>query len=141
MPQSRAYAEITLNTPAATVWRLLGDFDALPQWLPAITASQLSDAGALRTLHTADGEVIVERLLSHSDAERTYRYALLQGPLPVRDYEATLQVGEAADGGCVVRWWSDFTADGASAEHAIELLETLYRAGLGNLTAHPLLTA
>lgn len=53
---------------------------------PLIASSTLSDGRRLRHLKTADGTVIVERLLTFNEDGKCYSYALLEGPSPVTDY-------------------------------------------------------
>lgn len=53
---------IDIPAPAEQVWRLIGGFNSLPDWLPFIPKSELSDGDRVRSLHTTDGLVIVERL-------------------------------------------------------------------------------
>ncbi|MGU1790195.1 SRPBCC family protein [Pseudomonas aeruginosa] len=83
---AKAHASIDLRNDAEQVWRLIGGFDALPDWLPFIPQSVLSEGGRVRTLQSVEGGTIVERLLDFSEAGRSYTYTILQGPAPVRDY-------------------------------------------------------
>lgn len=45
-----------MNIPASadTVWQLIGGFDALPDWLPFIPKSVVSEGGRVRTLTPLD---------------------------------------------------------------------------------------
>ncbi|BAN48468.1 SRPBCC family protein [Metapseudomonas resinovorans] len=129
---SKAEASIQLRASADQVWQLIGGFDSLPDWLPAIPESHLSEGGRVRNLKTADGAVIVERLLQFSEAERRYSYSILQGPAPVRDYRATLSV--SAEGSTTrVEWSGTFTPDGVSEAEAQQLFASIYRDGLAAL--------
>ena len=55
---------------AETVWRVVRDFDGLPTWHPAISASELEDGartdqvGAVRHLTLGDGGAVRERLVA-----------------------------------------------------------------------------
>ena len=104
-----------LPVPAQSVWSVIGGFNALPDWHPAVAKSEVSDEGGtrLRTLSLAGGGTIVEKL-EHSDPhERTYSYSIVSGPLPVANYTASIRVRELDSGGCEVEWSSDFEAAGA----------------------------
>ena len=59
-----ATASATIDIPASAdqVWQLIGGFNSLPDWLPFIPKSELSEGGRVRSLQTADGAVVVERL-------------------------------------------------------------------------------
>lgn len=65
--------------------------------------------GAVRSVRTADRH-IRQRLLSHSDLERSYAYEFAgEVPFPVRNYRATLRVTPVTDGGrSFVEWWASF---------------------------------
>lgn len=54
-------ASATIDIPASAdqVWQLIGGFNTLPDWLPFIPKSELSDGGRVRTLQTADGAVVI----------------------------------------------------------------------------------
>ena len=94
-----------LPVPAQTVWSVVGGFNALPDWHPAVAKSETqSEGGAkVRTLWLAGGCTIVERLEQVSGKERTYSYSILSGPLPVADYTATIRVRESETGsGCTI---------------------------------------
>ncbi len=54
-----AQASITLATDANRVWQLIGGFDALPDWLPFIPESALSEGGRVRTLKSVAGDTII----------------------------------------------------------------------------------
>ncbi|MEU7044163.1 SRPBCC family protein [Streptomyces varsoviensis] len=117
------------------VWRLIGGFDALPDWLPYIPDSTPLEGGRVRRLSNPDGEVIVERLVDFSEYERHYSYAILQAPFPVNDYVSTIRVHAVPgrDDVAEVQWSGRFNADGASDEEVVELFTGIYRDGLDAL--------
>ncbi|RFQ16499.1 SRPBCC family protein [Pseudomonas sp. ATCC 13867] len=84
---AKATAFIDLHTDADKVWQLIGGFDALPDWLPFIPQSTLSEGGRGRTLKSVDGDTIIERLLDFNEAGCSY--TILLGPAPMRDYQST----------------------------------------------------
>ena len=127
-----AQASITLATDANRVWQLIGGFDALPDWLPYIPESALSEGGRVRTLKTVDGETIIERLLDFNEAGRSYSYTILKGPAPVRDYQATLRVVTEGSGSRV-EWSGSFVPVGVSDPEATALYTSIYQDGLAAL--------
>lgn len=128
-----ASAHIEIAAPADTVWRLIGGFDSLPDWLPYIPKSELSEGGRVRTLANPDGNAIVERLLSFDEAGRSYSYAILSAPFPVTGYSSTLRVLEAEGGTARVEWSGRFTPAGVSDDEASRLFRGIYEDGLAAL--------
>ena len=83
---------IDIPVSADRVWQLIGGFGSLPDWLPYIPTSELSEGGRVRSLTNEQGEVIVERLEAFDNDARTYTYSILQAPFPVTGYRATITV-------------------------------------------------
>jgi len=123
-----------LNAPAEQVWRIVGQFNNLPEWHPMIATSTLDDGGQRRTLSLPDGSKIVEDLHDFDDGSHTMTYAIVDSPLPVKDYVSTIRVVPSEDGdGCTVIWSSSFDATGDESA-AITAVQQVYKAGLDNLT-------
>jgi ribosome-associated toxin RatA of RatAB toxin-antitoxin module len=134
MPKVSSSTE--LPVPAKTVWDVIGNFNALPDWHPAVAKSQLEkqDGGTLRKLSLVGGGTIEEKLEQIDDKERRYTYSIVSGPLPVANYTATLKVRESQDGdGCTVEWSSEFEAKGAPEGDAVAAISGIYEAGFDNL--------
>jgi len=123
-------ASITLPVAADRVWQLIGGFNALPDWLPYIPHSELSEGGRVRTLANPAGEAIVERLETFNDKERYYSYSILKAPFPARDYLAALRVTPQGDSASVVEWSGSFTPVGVSEQEITQLFHGIYTDGL-----------
>ncbi|WP_020655902.1 SRPBCC family protein [Massilia niastensis] len=130
---ANAFESIDIPATPEQVWQLIGGFDSLPDWLPYIPESALSEGGRVRTLANPSGEAIVERLLAFDDAGRSYSYAILQAPFPVTGYRSTLRVRDA-EGGARVEWSGQFTPLGVSDDEAARLFGGIYRDGLEALS-------
>jgi hypothetical protein len=130
-------ASATIDIPASAdqVWQLIGGFNTLPDWLPFIPNSELSDGGRVRTLQTADGGVVVERLQVFDNTAKTYSYSIEQAPFPATDYLATIKV-EALGQGARVTWSGRFNAKGVSDEEVVALFSGIYQGGLEALRAN-----
>jgi mxaD protein len=132
--QLSASREIVVDRAPATVWKLLGEFNALDIWLPPVQASTFSGnaskPGAIRVLDLGNRTTVTEELVAYSIAERSYSYKFLESPLPVKNYVATLQVREAPGGKSLIQWRSTFDAAGAPDEKAREAILGIYDAGL-----------
>jgi hypothetical protein len=111
----------------------LGQFNALPDWHPAVQSSELEDNGRIRRLRLFGGGEIVERLEKIDDSDRVYRYSILSGPLPVANYTATLRVRDDGKGKSTVEWSSEFEPSGASENDAVKAVQEVYEAGFENL--------
>lgn len=133
---ARASATITLAATPDQVWQLIGGFDSLPDWLPYIPRSVLSEGGRVRSLLNPDGDAIVERLEAFDNSARSYTYSILRAPFPVTGYRSTLRVvGGDGDQSARVDWSGEFTPNGVSDEEASRLFEGIYRDGLSALAA------
>ena len=131
-------AKVSMTTevpvPVAEVWRLIGGFNALPEWHPAVEKSELQEGGRVRRMQLAGGGSIVERLQSFNENEHEYSYSIEQGPLPVTNYKATIRVHqEPGKSGAVVEWSSEFAPSGAGESDAVAAITGIYQAGFDNL--------
>ncbi|MYM69846.1 SRPBCC family protein [Pseudoduganella sp. FT55W] len=133
-------ASIQLPVSAGRVWQLIGGFNALPDWLPYIPHSELSEGGRVRTLANPDGDAIVERLEAYNDKERYYSYSILKAPFPSKDYYATLRVKPDGESASVVEWSGSFTPVGVSEQEAVQLFNGIYTDGLQALKENILRT-
>lgn len=120
-----------LNVSADDAWKMIGGFNTLPDWHPAVEASELTEAGQTRTLSLVGGGEIVEKLEKSDEAARTYTYSIVNSPLPLANYTSTIVVREE-DGHCVVDWSGEFDALGGGSE-ASDIVSGIYQTGLDNL--------
>ena len=81
-----------IEASADTVWALVGAFDRL-DWVPNVTGISCVGQGVGATRRfTVDRHTMKERQVARDESGRSYSYHLLEGPLPVADYEATIAV-------------------------------------------------
>ncbi len=80
-----------LGASGKSVWDLIGGFNALPDWHPAVEKSEIEGdgKGSVRTLHLAGGGTITERLEQLDEEGKSYTYSILSSPLPVANYTST----------------------------------------------------
>lgn len=130
-------AKVSMQTPvgmdADELWRLIGQFNAIPEWHPAVSSSKLEDGGRIRRLSLLGGGEIVERLEQIEEGDRLYRYSIISGPLPVANYTATLRVKDDGNGKALVEWSSEFDPAGVTETDATAAVQEIYRAGFENL--------
>ncbi len=126
---------ISLNASPTEIWSHIGDFDSFDSWHPAVAARETVQDGAskVRTLTLGDGSKIVERLDSHDDEARSYVYTILDaGPLPIQNYQATLEVSEVGPNSQVT-WSSEFEALGVPEADAQAAISGVYTGGFAAL--------
>ena len=104
-----------IDAPIEEVWAILRDFNGHDRWHPAIAFSEIEggepvDAvGAVRHFRLADGSELREQLLSLSDKDRRLTYCLLEAPLPLMGYVATIRLKPVTDGDATFwEWRSEF---------------------------------
>jgi hypothetical protein len=122
-----------LPASASRVWELVGGFNALPDWHPAIEKSELSESGRVRTLTLANGAKLVERLQKHDDRGRSYSYSIATSPLPITDYTATISIRDAGADGCIMDWSGNFEPQGVPAAEAEKAIAGIYESGFESL--------
>jgi hypothetical protein len=120
-----------LEVSADEAWQMIGGFNALPDWHPAVENSELTEEGQVRTLSLAGGGSIVEKLEKIDDKARTYTYSIINSPLPLSNYTSTITVRDTDDG-AVVDWSSEFDPIGAEND-AMNAVQGIYQAGFDNL--------
>jgi uncharacterized protein YndB with AHSA1/START domain len=131
---------VDIQAPPAKVWKIIGDFNALAAWHPAIASSPAdhgNDIGSVRTLTLkAEGNPhFTEKLTKYSAADFTYSYDITptQKVIPVVGYHSTITVTKT-DTGSTVTWNADFFAGSATNDKgAIDVITGIFRQGLDNL--------
>ena len=135
---ARVTRTIDIDVSADAAWELFGDFNGLPGWLDIVASSETegSGVGAVRTLALPDGGKVIEEQEARDDAGHSYGYTILDSPLPLANYHATLKVTATGDGSCSVEWSGSFDApEGMTEEPGTEVLEGLYTGGLASAKA------
>jgi carbon monoxide dehydrogenase subunit G len=123
-----------LPVSADIVWSVVGQFNALAQWHPAVEKSEeKQEKGArIRTLNLVGGGVIAERLENADNDARSYSYSIQDSPLPVENYRARITV-RADNVGCAVEWSSEFEPKGVTEGDATAAIQGIYEMGFENL--------
>jgi uncharacterized protein YndB with AHSA1/START domain len=123
----RVYVSSVIDAPALRVWDRVRDFNGLPRWHPAIRDSRIENGepadkvGCVRDFHLQNGDRIRERLLGLSDYDFFCTYAILESPMPLTDYVATLRLTPVTDGDrCFAEWTAEFECDDAEARGLVD---------------------
>ena len=112
---ARVYVSSVVATPASKVWARVRDFNGLPRWHPMIADSQIENGepadkvGCIRNFRLQNGDQIREQLLALSDYDTFCTYSILESPMPIENYVATLRLTPISDGDrCFVEWSAEF---------------------------------
>jgi hypothetical protein len=133
--------KITQKTADAEIdrlWVRFGDWCGIAEWHPAVrSCSSGKEGNALyRTLALTDGGKIKEKLLGVKLG--TYRYAIVESPLPVKNYEAQFSIvpdkthADEVD----IAWSATYdAADGKSDAEAQAAIDGILKGGLQSIKA------
>ena len=131
--------KIVLNALPKAVWALVGGFKALDRWHPDVAESALigtgKQAGDIRILTLNNSETIVEILDSYDEGAMVLQYRILESPLPVENYAASISV-KSKDGDLAeVIWQSSFNAVNVSDDEVKQIISGIYLTGLDSLNS------
>ncbi len=137
----KVYRSTILDAPAERVWRDLRDFNGLANWHPSIVLSRIENShpadkvGCVRNFQLKDGARIREKLLSLSDYDYTCTYSILESPMDLSDYVATLRLLPVTEGNrCFIEWSAEFECPPVKAADLAETVgDGVFQAGFDAL--------
>jgi hypothetical protein len=140
----RVYVSSVVNAPAGKVWERVRDFNGMPRWHPAIRESRIEDGepsdrvGCVRDFYLQNGDRIREKLLGLSDYDMFCTYSILESPMPLENYIATLRLTPITDG---ERTFAEWTAEfDCAVEVADDLVsgigKNVFQGGFDSLKRH-----
>jgi hypothetical protein len=137
----RIYSSSVIDAPAAKVWEKVRDFNALPRWHPRIRESRIENGepsdkiGCVRDFRLQNGDRLREKLLGLSDYDMFCTYAILESPMPLTDYMATLRLTPISDGNrTFIEWTAEFEcAVDVAAELVDGIATNVFQAGFDAL--------
>ena len=120
------------------LWKQFGDWCAIAEWHPAVKSCVESKDGdtPYRTLTLEDGGKIKEKLVGQSDV--SYRYEIIESPLPVKNYQAQFSIVPDDDDLDEVNivWAATYdAADGKDDRDARETIDGIFKAGIESIEA------
>jgi mxaD protein len=137
---------LTFDASASKVWTAVKDFNGLATWHPALASDEIVEGtnntvGAVRVLALKGGGTIKEKLLAYSDANRSFKYTILESVLPVSDYTSTFAVKSLGKGKSSITWSGRFKrkdvgdnpSDKENDKTAVDTITGVYQGGLDNL--------
>jgi hypothetical protein len=127
----RTYHGVALDHTADEVWAVVRRFDR-QEWSGIKAGAGVEDgmlgneAGAMKSLQQ-DGKQIFERLIAHSDVNRSYVYEYHEPAfLPISSYRATISVYPIVETAkAFVEWWADL--DDVTGDNGQPIGEVLNR--------------
>ena len=112
---ARVYTSSVINASAARVWARVRDFNGLSNWHPAIAESRIENGepadkvGCIRNFSLRNGDRLREQLLGLSDFDMFCTYSILDSPMPLTNYVATMRLTPVTDQDrTFIEWSADF---------------------------------
>jgi uncharacterized protein YndB with AHSA1/START domain len=133
-----------INAPIERVWRTVSDFNGLAAWMPGMKDSVIEDGkpatqvGVVRRLSLAGtSDKLRERLEELSPRDYRITYAVLEGPLPVKNIVTTMQLRPITDNyGTLGEWSSQFETEPGGEEQGAQFMSRVFGAGFRALKKH-----
>lgn len=140
----RVFVSSVVDAPASKVWDRVRDFNGLPRWHPRIRESRIENGepadrvGCVRNFTLQNGDRIRERLLGLSDYDLFCTYSILESPMPLTGYVATLRLTPVTDGDrTFAEWTAEFDCAEAVAEELSDgIAGNVFQAGFDALKRH-----
>ena len=138
---AKVYSSSVIPAPVSAVWAIVRDFNGLPNWTRFVRESRIEQnmpadrIGCIRNFTLTDGGRIRERLLGLSDYDMSCTYSILESPMGVENYVATLRLIPVTDGDqTFAEWTAEFDAAPDREDRLAEDIErNVFAAGLSSL--------
>src|SRR4026207_2368352 len=128
--------EAKVEEEKKALWGKFGGWCAIAEWHPAVKKCEESKESdtEFRTLTLQDGGVIKEKLVERGNA--SYRYEIVESPLPVKNYEAQFTVTPDDDDLDEVNivWAATYdAADGKEDAEARKTIDGIFKDGIESI--------
>jgi mxaD protein len=137
---------IVIKASVEAVWAASKDFDGLAKWHPALEKDEIVKGtnnvpGAVRSLSVKGGGTIREQLLAFSEPTHSFKYKILESPLPVTSYVSTFTVKAGKEDTTIIHWVGTFKRknsadnppDDQTDDAVKKVIAGIYSSGLANL--------
>jgi hypothetical protein len=136
---------IVIKAEPAKVWAIVKDFGGIHKWHPAVASTKVEKKGndTFRTLTLKSGGTVYNKLRGADDESMKIRYEIVEGALPVADYNAFMTVKPGPNPGeTTVNWVGRFyrvyklnppIPEGQDDASALNAVTGMYDAGLEGL--------
>lgn len=126
-----------LDASIDQVWELVKDFGDLGAWAPdgKVLDVEGEGIGAIRRVQSGDGSgaIFKERCEAIDPEAYSFSYAVLESPLPMRDYVAVVKLSELGSKRCGIEWSSEFEPVGAPEAELVQAIQAGYGYFIGSL--------
>ncbi|MEO1266339.1 MAG: SRPBCC family protein [Pseudomonadota bacterium] len=141
---ARVYVSSVIDAPAVKVWDRVRDFNGLPKWHPRIRDSRIEEAlppdkvGCVRNFNLQNGDNLREQLLGLSDYDMFCTYSMLDGPMPLSDYIATLRLTPVTEGDrTFIEWSAEFECEPENEADLVDGIgRNVFQGGFDALKRH-----
>jgi hypothetical protein len=106
---------LQVSAPAERAWEVIGDLTLMGS---LVGASEVKVDEMTRVCTFPDGAVQHERISDYSPDQRSYSYAIEDGPLPVKDNHGKFAVQPAGENSAIT-WEAEFEPIDPSQEQAM----------------------
>jgi hypothetical protein len=133
------YVSSVIDAPVEAVWAIARDFTG--HWHSStIVDSSIEDdcppdrVGCVRAFKLRDGGALREELTGLSDERHEFSYRILESPLPVADYVATVRFTPiTTTGGTFGEWTVDFAVAAEDEAATVALVTGVFEGGLADI--------
>lgn len=136
---------IVIKAEPAKVWAIVKDFGGIHKWHPGVASTKVEKKGSdtFRLLTLKSGGTVYNKLRGADDETMKMRYEIVEGALPVADYNAFMTVKPGPNAGeSTVNWVGRFyrvyklnppIPEGQDDASALNAVTGMYDAGLAGL--------
>jgi len=138
---TKTEVSMVINAPMAKVWETIRPFDSLGVWHPMVAKCFMEEdqpnnaLGAIRNIKLKeDGGIVRETLLAISDLSPTIVYDIIESPMPVENYIATIRLYDVTESNQTYAHWEVvFDTSEDQKEEMIDTLQDVFRSGFVEL--------
>src|ERR1700756_1166955 len=111
---AKIHVSSVVPAPIEGVWEYVRDFNDLPKWFPGVTDSYIepgvavNQPGCVRNFGLENGARIREHLCAIPEQDHSWHYKMIECPLPISNYRATVRLASSDGKGTLAEITSEF---------------------------------
>lgn len=139
---AKIHVSSVVPAPVERVWEYARDFNGLPKWFPGVTDSYIepgvavNQPGCVRNFGLENGARIREHLLAISERDHSWRYKMIECPMPIANYHANVRFSSTDGSGTLGEITSEFDVADAQEKEMVGLLTGIYTGAFELLKKH-----